>query len=741
VFGSSREFSSPEQFFQTLSKFGEKLSAADYLDAESLNKLMQKEDRLLTQIFNRVSNELDAMGAVSKRAFRQVADRFLGTQKSQEIRVDPKILKRSLKEETRAEELFQSKGDNTSARASLNQTPRPVFEAHTVEEALKQNMTAFADDVFSSLGIELHQASSSSTQRRYGKKGHITVNLKTGSWIDFKDSDMSGGPLHILTKLKGLSFKEAVEYGASWAGLTPEKIKFTPVVSQKLVLVQDGGQENKDKIAKAQALWNKGQSIEGTLAEKYLREHRKIEGDLSKDLRYLPSFYDRASQTKHPCLMATARNPEGQITAVQITFLDSETGKKASLDVAKKSFGILKGSTVTLQNNELGPLFIAEGVETALSLKSAGVEGTIQASLGLSNIKQLSPQKPETPIVICADHDEPESPAAKGLEKSVRILQEKGVHVTVIKPEKLNQDFNDVLKEKGPQGVREILQKSLPDHSFQNQAAQENPFDKIRLICEKQLYDYLKSENRDITQKLKNRIALQSEKAADFIWHQHQESPTPEETKLFLLRAKYELDRIPEIRKDLIEEWKDEGEFKKKDALLAHMIAERQASIEGRLYFEAKKAGKEPSTQIPELAEKELEKHRAQEKGLTESFSKKYSLSENAATQCAKDILRYKETHGKNPSQKQITTLAQIARDLEKLYFYKAKETATDIYLRRQEGDLLFRQMSNSDKFPVFHDLSKIQTQAKVSLDHISTQITRDLQRMMQKQNKMEMGL
>ncbi|HBW24613.1 MAG TPA: hypothetical protein DER04_06380 [Holosporales bacterium] len=739
MFGSSREFGSPEQFSKLLSKSGEKLSAADYLDTESLNKLMQKEDHLITQIFNRVSNELEAMGAVSKKAFWQVADHFLGTQKSQEIRIDPQTLKTSLREETRAEELFQPKGDNIPAPASLNQNQRPFFEAHTVEEALKQNMAAFADDVFSSLGFEPHQAFSSSTQRRYGKKGHITVNLKTGSWIDFKDSDMSGGPLHILTKLKGLSFKEAVEYGASWAGLSPERLTHVPSLPQidKGISKENPNQESKTKIAKAQALWNKGQSIEGTLAERYLREHRKIEGDLPKDLRYLPSFYDRASQTKHPCLMATARNPDGQVTAVQLTFLDSETGKKASLDVAKKSFGVLKGSAVILQENPSGPLFIAEGVETALSLKSAGVEGTIQANLGLSNIKQLSPQKPETPVVICADHDEPESPAAKGLEKSVQTLQDKGFHVTVIKPEKLNQDFNDVLKEKGPQGVREILQKSLPEHIFQNQVAQENPFDKIRLICEKQLYDYLKSENRDITQKLKNRIALQSEKAADFIWHQHQESPTPEETKLFLLRAKYELDRIPEIRKDLIEKWKDEGEFKKKDALLAHMIAERQASIEGRLYFETKKAGKEPSTQIPELAEKELRRHQAQTKALTTQLSQEYSLSKDAATNCAKDVLRYKETHGENPSQKQVETFVHIAQDLEKTYPYKAKETQTDIYLRRQEGDLLFRQMSIPDKSPVSPDMNKTQDQAKVSLESISLQMARDLQKM----NQMELGL
>ena len=81
-------------------------------------------------------------------------------------------------------------------------------------------MASFADDIFSSIGEPYNPAASSATERRYGKKGHIAVNLKTGAWIDHKDSDKSGGPLHMLTKLKGLGFKEAVEYGASWAGLS-----------------------------------------------------------------------------------------------------------------------------------------------------------------------------------------------------------------------------------------------------------------------------------------------------------------------------------------------------------------------------------------------------------------------------------------------------------------------------------------------------------------------------------------
>jgi hypothetical protein len=70
---------------------------------------MQKEDHLLTKIFEGVSNELDAMGAVSKKAFWQVADHFLGIKKEQEIRVAPELSQSSIREEVRAEEVLKTK--------------------------------------------------------------------------------------------------------------------------------------------------------------------------------------------------------------------------------------------------------------------------------------------------------------------------------------------------------------------------------------------------------------------------------------------------------------------------------------------------------------------------------------------------------------------------------------------------------------------------------------------------------
>lgn len=369
---------------------------------------------------------------------------------------------------------FLEKEKNKGNPASPQIVSASFERVKAVENALRQNMSAFADHVFSSLGEDYNRAHSSKTERRYGKKGALAVNVKTGAWIDYRDSSLSGGPLQMLTKLKGFSFQEAVDYGTSWAGLekTSHKDKIN-VVENKRVLENplhkerkthentDTAKEERERVQKAQQLWNKGRAVQGTLAEEYLNK-RGIKGPWPQDIRYLSSFKDHSSGQEFPCLMAAARSVDGEIRAVQLTFLDPETAGKADIPIQKKSFGVLKGSFVTLQKGLEGdPVFVAEGLETALSLKQAKIPGTIKASLGLSNIKRLEPKDPTTPIVICADHDAPDSQATKSLGKTVFSLQERGVKVTVIKPDNLSDDFNDVLKKGGAQKVRESIEKAM----------------------------------------------------------------------------------------------------------------------------------------------------------------------------------------------------------------------------------------------------------------------------------------
>jgi Ti-type conjugative transfer relaxase TraA len=667
-----------------------------------------------------------------------------------------------------------------------------ALDAKTVEDALRQNMAPFADDIFSSIGEPYNPASSSVTERRYGKNGHIAVNLKTGAWIDYKDDSLSGGPLHMLTKIKGLSFKEALDYGANWAGLSratsqselsriersqtelsqpslENSILKTHEFSSPSGIKEDLDKETRVKIAKAQALWNKGQPLQGTVAERYLKEHRKIEGNREwpQDLRYLPHVKVAGGQDSHaayPCLMVAARSKEGDITAVQLTFLDQKTANKAPIPVQKRSFGLLKGSSVVIQSSPLKEkesgehkmphlLFIAEGVETALSLREAGIEGTIKASLGLANIKRIEAQDPKTHIVICGDHDAPDSPAAKNLEKSVMALQERDLYVTVLKPNLLGEDFNDVLKAKGPTGVREVLKQAVPhaltdgtivkDSNSSASISQglgpspslspspnntkedvQKLLGQIIKTCEELLYTYIAKENISLTPELKERIPLQAERAANFIFHVHTLQgtiPTEKETKIFLLRAKYELDRIPQIKEKLRDEWHKRGKLNEtSSSLMIHVIAERQASIEGRLFLEAKEAGQKLSPHIPQLAVIEFNNNKAQTKVLAQDLKIQYSLSERASKECAKNILRHQETHGTKPTDTQRAAMAEIAHQLEDkplAPFEKEVGAHSITYLNRMKADTLFRERCYELKTSIAQERNIIKMQEKALLE------------------------
>jgi hypothetical protein len=363
-------------------------------------------------------------------------------------------------------------------------------------------------------------------------------------------------------------------------------------------------------------------------------------------------------------------------------------------------------------------------------------------------MKHMAPDSPHTHVIICADHDAPDSPAARSLEKSVLALQERGLAVTVIKPDKLGDDFNDVLKDQGTQGVREILEKNLPNDlikTVQNKSnvSPENPvlvrdslekktiekntisplqkseeqslfkektvlmknqevFDGLIKECIKKLYAYLGEERIDLNPDLIKRVEKQAEKAANFIFYAHTlkgTQPTEKETKHFLLRAKYELDHIPEIRDTIIADWQKAGSYKgEKDELIAHMIAERQASIEGRMFLKAKQTGLKPLPIIPELAAKELKAHRTKTETFAQELAKKHGLSEAAAIDCAKNILRHQETHGEKPSDSQMAAMAQISCELDKQSYPPSMGFHNIEYLRRRDGDLQFREMAAQGK-------------------------------------------
>jgi hypothetical protein len=266
-------------------------------------------------------------------------------------------------------------------------------------------------------------------------------------------------------------------------------------------------------------------------------------------------------------------------------------------------------------------------------------------------------------------------------------------------------------------------------------------FKEIVAYCKKRLHDALSRDKQPLTEEHIQRFPLQAERTAIFILHAYERNghhPTQEEFVQFSLRAKYELGRIPEIRKELIKGWKDKDGFKENEGLRAHVIAERLASIEGRLYLKAKQDGIKAPSNIDELAHQELKEHRSHTSKLTQELSQKYALSENIAAHSAKDVLRYKEIHGQLPSESQIANMIQVAQKLEmKDHAPSVKKNLNRFeadYYQRNAGDLLFKHMSYQKKTKTDAHLHQIQAEAKKSLEMVKLQINHELIKMNQKE-------
>ena len=96
------------------------------------------------------------------------------------------------------------------------------------------------------------------------------------------------------------------------------------------------------------------------------------------------------------------------LVAVHRTYLRPDGRGKAEVDPPKAMLGAVNGGAVRLAQGP-GPLIVAEGIETALSLASGLLHGpaTIWAALSTSGIRGLRLPAQLGALVIASDGDEP----------------------------------------------------------------------------------------------------------------------------------------------------------------------------------------------------------------------------------------------------------------------------------------------------------------------------------------------
>lgn len=193
---------------------------------------------------------------------------------------------------------------------------------------------------------------------------------------------------------------------------------------------------------RALACWREALPIDGTIAEAYLRG-RGITCALPESLRFHPECWHPSAQ-RAPAMVA--RIDGLPRLAIHRTYLRPDGSGKAGLEPAKAMLGAALGGAVRLTEAD-GPLVVAEGLETALSL-SCGLlprPAQIWAGLSCAGISGLVLPRRAGRMSIASDGDEPGRAAAHKLADRAASL---GWTVSLL-PAPEGRDWNDILRTKG----------------------------------------------------------------------------------------------------------------------------------------------------------------------------------------------------------------------------------------------------------------------------------------------------
>ncbi len=183
------------------------------------------------------------------------------------------------------------------------------------------------------------------------------------------------------------------------------------------------------QIRLARTCWSETVPIGGTLAERYLRR-RGIRCALPGSLSFHPACWHAATASKLPAMVGAVVHT-GEIVAVHRTYL-AEPGAKANIEPNKAMLGPVGGGAVPLSRGP-GPLVVAEGIETALSLLGGLADHAprVWAALSASGMSGLLPPPWPSDLVIAPDGDPPGRSAADVLAARAYKL---GWRVRVMEP-------------------------------------------------------------------------------------------------------------------------------------------------------------------------------------------------------------------------------------------------------------------------------------------------------------------
>ena len=256
---------------------------------------------------------------------------------------------------------------NEYHRRHTPKTPsKPTWDAQVIRAELSRQAETVATQL---LGKPNKR---SGAQLRYEKNDKLAVNVAgpfAGRWINFK----TGNKGHLLDFIaeRHAHFNDALEEAAALVGLSPEQARryhlANPVIQTRTYDNTQPTPDEKERMQKARRLFQTAQPITGTLAERYLREHRGITAPLPASLRFHPACFDGETQQRLPALILAATNNQHRLEAIQTIYLDPLTAKKANVPTPKRTRGCMRLGSGVRCTDITGPhVYLAEGPENRI---------------------------------------------------------------------------------------------------------------------------------------------------------------------------------------------------------------------------------------------------------------------------------------------------------------------------------------------------------------------------------------
>lgn len=292
---------------------------------------------------------------------------------------------------------------------------------------------------------------------------------KRGVWTDHRTGE--GGDLFdlIAVNMLGLAsagddFPRVVKEAAAWAGLSADHVPDLKALEQAKAKRDraaqiEAEQEAKAKAALVELIKASAQKIEGTPAQAYLNR-RGLHTLPAQGMAYAPPLKPRKGLLHHSyaALVVWATDGGGHVTGGQRVIVMPD-GSKPPEESRKPSFGAIHGNPARFPAQiEGGPLYIAEGPESALSVWLATGRET-WAVFGSAGWK-AAPLPMGRQIILCPDRDAEGSPAQIAFAEAVAFHIEAGRNVWIAEapePEGSKADLNDTLQRAGVEAVRQAL--------------------------------------------------------------------------------------------------------------------------------------------------------------------------------------------------------------------------------------------------------------------------------------------